>query len=364
MTTLEDIGLRAVLWEAEDGAAQDSVRAVSDWQTAAPIEVGLDAAKLAALSELATNGELGNIHSIVVVKDATLVLEQYFAGRDMRWAESLGVVAFGPDTLHDARSITKSVVGALVGIAHGDGLIEDLDAPIASFLPDHAFRHAGVLEGFTLRHALTMTAGLSWDESTYPYSDPRNDEIGLWQSDDPLDFVFSRARVAAPGTRFAYNGGLPTVLASVVERATGTALDAFAQERLWRPLGVRAAEWIQHRSGLFVAASGLRLRPRDLARFGQMMLDHGRFNDVQILPASYAAESLSVHAATGVEAPSHYGYQWWLGAHSMAMGNGGQRILVDRSHRLVVVVTAGNYDLADQGAGSTRVIEAALGAVI
>ena len=360
MTTLEQIGLRAVLWERSSGNCSEA--GLGDWPTATPGDVGLDGATLESLSELANAGELRNLHSIVVVKDAKLVFERYFTGPDMRWAEPLGIVAFGRETLHDARSVTKSVVGALVGIAHGDGLIEDLDAPIASFFPEYAARHRSALEGRTLRHALTMTAGLAWDESSYPYSDPRNDEIGLWQADDPLVYVFSRKPVAAPGVSFAYNGGLPTVLASVVERTTGMPLDVYARERLWCPLGVAAAEWIQHRSGLFVAASGLRLRSHDFARFGQMMLDHGRLAGKQIVPHGYVDASLSPHVATGDDVSSKYGYQWWIAASPTAMGNGGQRVLVDRSLGMVVVVTAGNYDSPDQSDDSTRVLETVLSA--
>lgn len=333
------------------------------WTTATPEEVGLDGAALEALAARIAKGELDDIHSLLVVRDGKLAFERYFTGADARWAEPLGTIAFGPETLHDLRSVTKSVVGALVGIAHGDGAIPDLDAPLASFFPEHAKGREADLAGRTLRHALTMSAGLAWDELTHPYWDPRNDENGLWSATDPLEYALSRKPVAPAGARFAYNGGLPTVLASVVERATGKPLDVFARERLLSPLGVTETEWIQHPSGLFVAASGLRLRPRDIARFGQLMLDGGRFAGRQIVPADYARESLAPQIATGMSAVPSYGYQWWVAHVPIASGNGGQRIVVDRARRMIVVITAGLYDSPRQAEAPMRVFEGVVDAV-
>lgn len=334
------------------------------WPTATPSEVGLDGAALDSLARRIETGELANIHSVVVVRDGKLAFERYSTGSDWLWSQPLGTVAFGPETLHDARSVTKSVVGVLVGIAHGLGAIPDLDAPLASFFPEHAQGRERDLEGRTLRHALTMSAGLSWDELSLPYSDPRNDEHGMWSSDDPLEYALSRKPVAPGGARFAYNGGLPTVLAAAIEKATGQPLDVFARERLWCPLGVTRTEWLQHRSGLFVAASGLRLTPRDMARFGQMMLDAGRFAGRQIVPADYARASLSAQVSTGGGGfPPSYGYQWWIAQLPVASGNGGQRIFVDRERRMVLVITAGNYDSREQVEAPMRVFEAVQGAL-
>ena len=359
---LEAMGMKVVRWErgASDGPG---LPPPAPWPESTPKSVGLDGAALDALAQRIERGEIANIHSVLVVRDGKLAFERYFTGTDALWAQPLGTVAFGPETLHDLRSVTKSVVGALVGIAHGAGAIPDLDAPLASFFPKHAKGREQDLAGRTLRHALTMTAGLAWDELTHPYWDPRNDENGLWSASDPLDYALSRKPVAPGGERFAYNGGMPTVLASVVERATGQPLDVFARERLLCPLGVTRMEWLQHGSGLFVAASGMRLVPRDFARFGQMMLDDGRFAGRQIVPAEHARDSLSARVSTGGRGfPPGYGYQWWIAHLPVASGNGGQRVLVDRERRMVVVITAGLYDSREQVEGPMRVYEAVMGA--
>ena len=333
------------------------------WEQTTPESVGIDGGALEALARRIAAGELGNLHALLVVRHGKLAFERYFAGDDWAFVEPLGRVEFGPERLHDLRSVTKSVVGALVGIAHGDGAIPDLDAPLASFFPEYAKGREADLAGRTLRHALTMTAGLAWDELTQPYWDPRNDEHGMWAADDPLEYALSRKPVAPAGARFAYNGGLPTVLAAVVERATGRPLEEFARERLLRPLGVSEMEWVRHRSGTFVAASGLRLRPRDMARFGQLMLDGGALAGRALVPAEYARASLERQVETNGGFTRSYGYQWWIDRIPLALGNGGQRIALLGQARTVIVISAGAYDSPQQGVGPQQAIEAVVRAL-
>jgi len=191
-------------------------------------------------------------------------------------------------------------------------------------------------------------------------------------ADDPIAYVLSRGVVAPPGAAFLYNGGLPSVLAASVEHATGRTIERYAIEELFCALGVRRFEWVRHPSGLHLAASGLRLTPRDIARFGQLMLDEGRVGDRQLVPRDYARASLAAQLETGGGLTSHYGYQWWIThRHTtdavrelpLALGNGGQRIALDRDSRTVIVITAGAYDSPRQGEGPAQAIEAVLAAL-
>src|SRR5262245_50246094 len=106
------------------------------WPTAAPSEVGLDPAKLDSLADQIAKGEIKGIHSLLIVRHGKLAYERYFTGQDALWAFPIGTVVFDHETLHDVRSVSKSVVGVLVGIAHGEGALPDLDAPLASLFPD------------------------------------------------------------------------------------------------------------------------------------------------------------------------------------------------------------------------------------
>jgi CubicO group peptidase (beta-lactamase class C family) len=319
------------------------------WPNKTPADVGLDPAPLAALGEqLRAKPEL-NVHAVLIVKDGALVYEQYLEGRDENWGHALGVVRFNRETLHDMRSATKSVVAALVGIAMGDGSIRGVDAPVVDPLPEHTMADREAKRAILLRHVLTMTAGLEWDESM-PYTDPRNSEIRMIRSGDPIGYVLSRPLMAEPGRQFNYNGGLTELLAAVVRHATGQSLEAFAHERLFTPLGIERIEWRRHANGLPSAASGLRLRPVDLAKFGYLYLNHGTWNGRQILPAAWVDQSLQEHwTAQHVG----YGYQWWVPKFTAngkpieafeTRGNGGQCAFVFPTLGLVVVTTAGNYN--------------------
>jgi CubicO group peptidase (beta-lactamase class C family) len=331
-------------------ASEVSRRSVPEpWATKTPADVGLDPAPLAALRERLTATPELNVHSVLIVKDGALVYEQYLEGRDEYGGADLGVVRFDRETLHDMRSTTKSVVSALVGIAMGDGLIRGVDTPVIDLLPEHTMADREAKRSILLRHVLTMTAGLEWDESM-PYTDPRNSESQMIRSGDPLGYVLSRQLMAEPGSQFNYNGGLTELLGAVVRQATGRNLVAFAQERLFAPLGIERFEWRRHANGLPRAASGLRLRPVDLAKFGYLYLHRGQWNGRQILPAAWVDESLREHSTA-----QHfgYGYQWWIPRFTAegtpieafnTSGNGGQRAFVFPTLGLVVVTTAGNYN--------------------
>jgi CubicO group peptidase (beta-lactamase class C family) len=327
-----------------------AAQAVADWPTAAPEEVGLDAGRLAALTaHLRDHPEL-NIHAVLIAKDGRLAYEQYFSGEDNDWGQPLGRVEFGPDTLHDLRSVTKSVTSALIGIAIGRGLISDLDARVVDLLPGYAAQASPAGRELRLRHLLTMTAGLAWDESL-PYSDPRNSEIQMTIAKDPLAYVMGLPGVEPAGRTFQYNGGLTTLLGGILEARSGQRLEAWAREVLFAPLGITELVWHTNEAGLAMPASGLRLRPRDLAKFGWMVLDGGRWQGEQIVPEEWVQRStepqIRANRLTG------YGLHWWTqrmrweGAqHTIpsANGNGGQRVYLVRELGLLAVILAGSYD--------------------
>jgi CubicO group peptidase (beta-lactamase class C family) len=289
------------------------------------------------------------VHAVLIVKDGALVYEQYLEGRDEYWGADLGVVRFDRETLHDMRSTTKSVVSALIGIAVGDGSIRGVDAPVVDLLLEHMMADREAKRLILLRHVLTMTAGLEWDESM-PYTDPRNSEARMIRSGDPIGYVLSHQLMAQPGSQFTYNGGLTELLAAVVRHATGQRLEDFAHERLFTPLGIVRVEWSRYANGLPSAASGLRLRPVDLAKFGYLYLNRGTWNGHQILPTAWIDQSLQEHWRA-----QHfgYGYQWWVPRFTargqpieafQTRGNGGQCAFVFPTLGLVVVTTAGNYN--------------------
>ncbi len=164
-------------------------------------------------------------HAVVVEHRRQIVGETYFTAQDKPSGDWLArTVAFDAGTLHDMRSISKSVVALLVGIAHGKGLI-DLERPVMDWFPRHAALATPQRRAIRLEHLLTMTAGFEWDESSVSYGSFANSETRMGLSIDPVAHVLSRDMVAAPGSRFAYCGGATLLLAHSVERATGRAVD-------------------------------------------------------------------------------------------------------------------------------------------
>jgi len=327
--------------------------AAGDWPTVAPEAAGLDAAALERLAGAIESDPEINIHSVLVVRHGKLAWERYFSGRDEDWGVDLGRVEFGPETRHDVRSVTKSVTSALVGIAISEGRIPGVGAGAPELFPDYREQLAPDKRALTLEHILTMSAGLDWFEPP-DYTNPGNDEIRMIGSPDPVAFALGRSFSHPPGSVFQYNGGLPTLLGHLLERAYGRRGDAIVREKLFEPLGIGAFDFRANESGLLAYASGLRLRPRDMAKIGQLYLDEGRWNGQRILDPAWVEASLAPRRVT--DWATGYGYQWWVLAFESerarwlvpaAVGNGGQRIFVVEPLDMVVVVTAGNYNRAD-----------------
>src|SRR5262249_30750017 len=162
------------------------------------------------------------------------------------------------------RSISKSVVSLLVGIAIDRKLIASVDEPVFRLFPEHGDLRTPEKDRILIRHVLAMASGLAWDE-TIPYSDPRNSEIRMSVAADPLPLVLEQPVAAAPGTTYTYGGGDTHLLAAVIQRASGRTLQEFAREALFEPLGITDWRWNSYSNGVLAAASGLQMRPRDMA---------------------------------------------------------------------------------------------------
>lgn len=324
-----------------------------DWPRATPAESGF-APDLAERLDAAAAGDkrFDNLHAVAVVRDGRLVAERYYQGSDEAWGRPLGHRVFGPDDLHDLRSVTKSVVGLLYGIALADGNVPPPDAPLLDQFPEYPdLADDPRRRRLTVAHALTMTMGMQWDEGL-SYADPRNSEHAMELAADRYRFALDRPMVAEPGSRWAYSGGASALIGRLIVRGTGRSLHDFAEARLFGPLGIRPSEWVRGRDGDCLAASGLRLRPRDLAKIGRLVVDGGKWDGARLVPEDWLLGSTSAHISTG---ELDYGYQWWLGPLApdgrpgwiAGFGNGGQRLFLGPRLDLVVVVMAGNYNHPD-----------------
>jgi CubicO group peptidase (beta-lactamase class C family) len=335
------------------------------WRSAHADSLGVDSRRLASLTESLRSWPELAVHAVLIERAGRLIYEEYFDGFDERWGTPLGRVTMTAETLHDVRSVTKSVVSALAGIALAARQLESLDQPVVQWFPEFPDLNTTERRRVTLGHVLGMTSGLQWNEEI-PYSDPRNDEIRMTRDPQPLRYALSREFAHDPGSEFNYNGGLTHVMAAVLERATKTPIEDYARAKLFEPLGITQFEWVGDLAGMPAAASGLRLRARDVAKFGSLYLHAGQWNGKPIIPAEWVERSTRRHfrfrPRTGPDAAGQFGYAyfWWYNCYPTegglieartAVGNGQQRIFVLPGLDMVVTILAGRYN--DFTSGST-----------
>ena len=304
-------------------------------------------------------GALPGLHGAIIDFQGKRLAEVYFPGEDERWGEPLGIQNHGPDNLHDLRSVTKSVVGLLYGIALSEGKVPDLDEPLYAHFPQYPdlLKQPG-RDRILIRHALSMQMGLEWDEDL-PYNDPRNSEIAMEKAPERYRYVLEQPVREAPGGSWIYSGGAVALLGKLIETGTGMKLDGFAREKLFAPLGIENFEWVAGADGEPSAASGLRLTLRDLTKIGQTVADGGIFEGKQIVPADWLA--LSFQPRLRINDFAQYGYLWYLaGADgqtiAVAVGNGGQRLTVQPDPGLVVASFVGRYNDPESWQTSIKVL--------
>lgn len=318
---------------------------------ASPDSAGLSGAKLCELIKQAAGANL-NLHSLVVEKGGAIIAEQYLPGVDRSiWSIRGYVQGFGPDDQHDMRSVSKSVVGLLVGIAMAQGKIEGVDTPIFDLYPGLVEFSTPQKRAIKLRHVLSMSTGLAWDESVATYGTFANDETRLYWDWRIPRAVLKRELVASPGEQYNYNGGNTALLADLLEQKTKENLADFARKHLFEPLGIREWTWVRDPWLRHLSFAGLRLRPRDMLKIGKVVRDGGVWQGKQIIPAGWIEQSVRIHVKTADGLG--YGYQWYSGsvAHQGstvawhgAIGNGGQRLFIVSELAMTIAMTAGGYN--------------------
>lgn len=295
-------------------------------------------------------GKFAGLHAVLALHKGEVLTENFFTSKDRRWRSSVKAVEHRADALHDLRSITKSIVSLLYGIALAEGIVPPAEGKLLEQFPEYADLAGDKLrDSIRIKHVLTMQMGTDWNEEI-SYTDPRNSENAMDDAKDRYRFVLDRPMVEPPGERWVYNGGATAVIAGLITKGSGKSIDDYANEKLFAPLGIERFEWFLGTDGIPSAASGLRLSARDLAKIGQLVVDEGRWQGKQIVPANWLRQSLEPR--TNVPYGNmRYGYFWWLGPADgkpywvRASGNGGQRLIVSPDHDLVIVIYAGNYNV-------------------
>ncbi len=295
------------------------------WRSATPEEQGMDSEKLAQMVEHIQQEQL-DLHSLLIVRNGYLVSELY-------------AYPYSAGQVHFIASVTKSVIGALVGIAIQKGDIKDVQQPLFSLLPDQGVANLDdQKKAITLEDLLTQTSGLDCHENPMP------GEASMQTSQNWVQFMLDLPMVAPPGTKFNYCTGAIQVLSAVLRKTTGMSAREFANQNLFAPLGIgpiSEARWPSDPQGVTTGGYGLALTPLEMAKLGYLFLNQGQWDGKTIVPAAWVAASTASHANRGDK--KEYGYLWWIdpqGNWYAALGRAGQHIFVYPAENLVVVFTS------------------------
>jgi CubicO group peptidase (beta-lactamase class C family) len=307
------------------------------WETSSLREESVDPEKISELMRNILNGneEGKNVHSVLLVKSGKLVLEEYFYGTHRNY-------------IHHIQSDTKSVTSILMGIAIDKGFIKDINQPILDFFPEIIPAKLNANKRMiTIEHLLMMAPGLQCQDS-YRYEWRGLSEMR--RHADWIQFMLDLPMAEAPGTRFEYCNGASFLLSAIIQKATGIKTLAFAEENLFSHLGITELKWPANSQGITIGWGEMRLKPRDMAKIGYMMLKGGSWKGKQIVSHNWVNESTQAHIKAG---GYEYGYQWWRGEtiagnrvieSFWAWGHGGQFIFVIPELDLIVVFTAKHWE--------------------
>jgi len=307
------------------------------WRQCYPDEVGVDPAKLIDVFDYCNNPDI-NTEGLIIIKDGYIIGEAYFDD-------------FRQDSHHTSYSVAKSFISATLGIAIDQGFIGSEDEYAYNYLP--CWQEEGTdpgKQGIRIKHLLTMTGGLDWNEDDYSSSD---NDIYLMHdyADDFVEYVAAKDLKNPPGTVWYYSSGESMLLSGIIENAVGESTFSFASRKLLQPIGISDISWDADPSGHTIGGWGIRTTVRNYAKFGYLYLKEGSWDGEQIISPEWVARSTS----KSLDVAEHYGYQWWLTAGLanysypvtpetyMAVGIYTQRIIIVPEEDIVIVRVGNDF---------------------
>lgn len=296
------------------------------WQSSTPEEQGMDSAELAGFVNFVADPTF-YADSVIVIRHGYIVAEAY--------ADPVTMTDW-----HHMYSASKSITSMIYGLALSQGLVPPLDTLVLEAFPNTFENVDAMKEAMTVRDLLMMSSGLHCDGL-----DPAVGDQGVYDSNaDWVQAAGSLPMWYEPGTEFHYCNPDTTLLSGLISLGTGMSALDYAKQNLFAPLGITQAEWTADAQGVNFGASELRLTPRDMAKLGFLMLHNGQWEDQQLLPAEWVADSTAVQIETPWNSIGmNYGYQWWyltdVNLH-FAVGHGGQYIAYQPDNDTLLVITS------------------------
>ncbi len=271
-----------------------------------------------------TADEIPTVRSLIIQQKGTLLVAEGFDDRDLNHPFNI-------------KSASKSIIGLLTGIALEKGFIPSFDEPIKTYFPDYFSEHPdSIKESITIRNLLRMQAGLRSTSS-------RN--YGAWViSDNWVEFALDQDFSERIGGKMVYSTGTSHLLSVIISKASNMTTKAFAEKYLFKPMNIRVGGWDKDPQGYFMGGNNLSLKPTDMLKIGQLMLNSGIYKNEQLVSPDYIRESFKTYTYSNYN-PYGYGYQWWnqeIDGYNVffAWGNGGQYIFIIPELDAVVVLTS------------------------
>ncbi len=337
-----------------------------------PEAVGLDAKALASFDLDIANGKYGNVDSMLIIRHGKVAYDKTYAhdydkvyGKQAHETSALNphdhsgpYNYFNPwwhpyyrrGDLHTLQSVSKTVTSATIGVAVTRHEFPSLDTPVLQFFDESKVAKVDERKRrMTIRHLLTMSAGLEWHENL-PYSDPKNSGTVMEAAADWLQYAIDQPMSDEPGSRFNYNSGATELLAHVFRKATGQDIEEYAAKNLFGPLGIARFYWKRIPWGLADTEGGLYLERHDLAEIAMLFHQKGVWNGKQIVSPEWVKDSIAPSIMVNEKAGVKYGYKWWLYPYGKddarlafaGSGFGGQMPIVIPAYDIVMVFTAWN----------------------
>src|SRR6266436_89197 len=358
-----------------------------EWEKAKPTSVGLDQKVLEAFDAELRSGKYALVDSFSVFRCGKSVFDQKYPhdygqiyGKEAKERGPLNPRMTGPynyfdpawhpyyhgSDLHSMQSVSKTVSSVIWGVAITRGDFKaSLDTPLLHYFDEAKVKNVDERKRrITLRHVLTMTTGLDWNEEL-AYDDPKHDAAVMEATVDWVQLVIDRPEVKDPGTVFNYSSGTSELLAYIFQKETGQDIEKYGEKFLFTPLGMDHY-WKRTPLGVVDTEGGLFLKGRDLAKIGYLYLHDGMWNGEQIVSKDWVKQSLTpfIDAEEGFK----YGFKWWLFPRAegqryvwMARGFGGQRLMVFPEEDLIAAFT--EWDILKDPAGDGELINRILRAV-
>ena len=363
----------------------------TSWPVSTATAEGLDAKVLDRLDADISAGKFGNVDGMLIIRHGRVVADKTYPhdygriyGEDARKPGPLNAHEpsgpynyFNPwwhpyyqqGDLHTMQSVTKTVTSVIIGTAIANEDFPSIDTPILTFFDTSRVANIDDRKRrLTIRHLLSMTAGLDWNEDL-PYNDPRNSGSVMEASFDWVAYTIDRPMSREPGSAFQYNSGATMLLAHIFRVATGKDIEEYGQQHLFAPLGINRFFWKRTPSGLIDTEGGLYLRPQDLAKIGYLFLNNGIWDGKRIVQQEWVRSSVAPSISVGTGGVK-YGLKWWLYPYGpndsrlawAGSGFGGQLPIVLPDYDIVMVFTGWNIlpggPRLGPGTAITRVLDA------